>query len=144
MILKPAFRRIKQKSSLADTQKCLLIWDVFRAHRTEAVLQKLAEEGIVCVFVPANCTSELQPMDLSFNKPFKEHMKSKFTMWYSSQVVTHLQGGGSIDNIKLSLNMSRIKPLSTNWILSAADYLKNSPSIIVNGFTKARITVLPK
>ena len=46
----------------------------------------------------------------SFNKPFKEHMKSKFTMWYSSQVVTHLQGGGSVDNniIKVNLNMSQI------------------------------------
>ena len=104
------------------------------------MLQKLADEGIVCIFVPANCTSELQPMDLSVNKPFKEHMKSKFTMWYSSQVVTHLQGGGSVDNIKVNLNMSQIKPLSANWIVSAADYLNNNPSIIVNGFSKAGIT----
>ena len=82
----------------------------------------------------------ISPMDLSVNKPFKEHMKSKFTMWYSSQVVTHLQGGGSVDNIKVNLNMSQIKPLSANWIVSAADYLNNNPSIIVNGFSKAGIT----
>ena len=36
--------------------------------------------------------------------------------------------------------MSRVKPLSVNWVLSAADYLKHNPSIIVNGFTKAGIT----
>lgn len=72
-ILKAAVNTIKQELCLPEIQKCLLIWDVFCAHRTENVLQKLAEEGIECVFVPANCTSELQPMDLSVNKPLKDH-----------------------------------------------------------------------
>lgn len=68
-ILKPAVNKIKQELCLQETQKCLLIWDVFRTHHhKETVLQKLSEEGILegilCVFVPANCTSELQPMDV--------------------------------------------------------------------------------
>jgi len=30
------------------------------------------------VYVPANCTSELQPMDISVNKPVKILLKDEF------------------------------------------------------------------
>ena len=60
-------------------------------------------------------------MDLSVNKPLIDH---KFTMWYSSQVEKPLQKGESVENLKLNLRMSEVKLLSVNWIVSAADYLK--------------------
>ena len=37
----------------------LLLWDVFRAHRSEAVLEKLRIENIEeVIFIPANCNSQ--------------------------------------------------------------------------------------
>ena len=48
----------------------------------QPVLEKLRIENVEVVFIPANCTSELQPLDLSVNKPMKDHLKTKFTQWY--------------------------------------------------------------
>ena len=69
------------------------------------------------------------------------HLSEQSTEWYSSQVERHIQEGGSVDSMKVNLNMSIIKPLSANSIVSAADYLRNSPSVIINGFNKAGTSV---
>lgn len=45
-------------------------FDNFKAQCTDRVLQLLEDNNIDTVFVPANCTGELQPMDLSMNKTF--------------------------------------------------------------------------
>lgn len=74
-VLKPNIVSIYQELQLPPEQKALLIWDVFRALTTPAVLQKLADENILTVFVPANCTSDFKPMDVSVNKPLKDAMK---------------------------------------------------------------------
>ena len=42
---------------------------------------------IDCVFVPANCTGELQPMDLSVNKSVKDFLKVQFQEWYAAEVL---------------------------------------------------------
>ena len=85
-VLKPYLCQKKQELGLSDDTKALLLWDVFRAHRTEFVLEKLKMANVDVVFVPANCTSELQPLDISVNKPLKDHLKTKFTQWYADQV----------------------------------------------------------
>ena len=54
----------------------------------------LVQNNIISVIVPANCTDLLQPLDLSVNKPFKDHFRHCFQSWYSDQVSSQLQGGG--------------------------------------------------
>ena len=120
--------------------KALLIWDVFHAHWTPAVLQKLVDYNILTIFVPANCTSDLQPLDLSLNKPLKDAMRREFVDWYSKQVWQHLEQGTQITAVKIDLRMTVVKPLSCNWFLTAFDYLKSNPSIITKGFDKASIS----
>ena len=41
---------------LPISKKALLIIDVFKAHRTTEVLQKLSESNIIPIYVPPNCT----------------------------------------------------------------------------------------
>lgn len=55
-VLKPYIHKKKQELGLADDSKTVIVWDVFRAHRTQPALEKLRME---VVLVPANCTSEL-------------------------------------------------------------------------------------
>jgi len=67
------------------------------------------------VFVPANCTGELQPMDLSVNKSVKEFLHARFQEWYSTEVFQKYQGPGS--EIRLvKFPMSQMKPLCAQWL----------------------------
>ena len=102
-MLKPYVHKRRQNLGLPEDSKTLLLWDVFRAHRTEPVLEKLKTENIEVVFIPANCTSELQPLDLSVNKPLKYHLKTKFTQWYADQVSAQLANGTAIEAVKVNL-----------------------------------------
>ena len=137
-VLKPYIQQKKQELGLPNS-KTLLLWDVFRAHRTEPVLEKLKMENIEVVFIPPNCTSELQPLDLSLNKPLKDHLKTKFTQWYSDQVCAQLASGRAIEAVKVDMSMSVIKPISANWIVFAYDCIRYVPDIICSGFCKAGV-----
>lgn len=138
-VLTPYVRQKRKDLGLPDESKALLLWDVFRAHRTGPVLEKLKTENIEVVFIPANCTSELQPLDLSVNKPLKDHLKTKFTQWYADQVSAQLASGKTIEAVKINMCMSVIKPTSANWILFAYDCIRFVPNVVCNGFCKAGI-----
>ena len=47
-------------------------------------------DNLLILFVPANCTSELQPLDVSFNAPFKRLMRSSAVSWLADVVAARL------------------------------------------------------
>ena len=86
--------------SLCADQVALCIPDVFRAHRSEAMLKKLQDARIRTVLVPASCTGELQPLDLHASSVFNTQLRSCFTEWYSEQVTTAMRAGKSTADSK--------------------------------------------
>ena len=98
------------------------------------MLEKLKKENIEVVFVPANCTGELQPLDRLVNKPLKDHLKTKFTQWYADQVSAQLASGKAIDEVKINMCISIIKPTSANWILFAYDCIRYITYYVCNVF----------
>ena len=138
-VLKPYLEKKRQELELPDTHKALLIMDVFQAHRCEEVLQKLEECNVAVVFVPANCTDQLQPLDLSVNKPLKSSMRKCFVNWYSARVAEQINSERLVSNININLAMSVVKILSANWFIESFDYIKSSPDTILNGFRAAGI-----
>ena len=131
-----SFQR-KEKRKHPPDHPALAIFDVFRGQRTERFLSTLKEHHIEVIFVPANCTDHLEPLDLSINKPFKDQIKSKFVDWYASEVKKQLENGVPLEQVKVDMSMSKIKVISANWILAAIDYITNNPCICVNGFRAA-------
>ena len=98
-VLSPCVAKVKEENQLLDSQKALLILDVFAAHRTDAVLNQLKSAGVVLLFIPANCTGELQPLDLSVNICTRQHCRTSsrtgmLNLWQSpsrSMVKTLMQ-----------------------------------------------------
>ena len=70
---------------------------------TDHVKEKLRENSILFVCVPANMTNLFQPPDLTVNRSFQASMKMKFTECCSKQIAGELGRGISLDVIEIKL-----------------------------------------
>ena len=52
----------------------VVIFDTFKGHTGSKMESLLLENSIISVIVPSNCTDVLRPLDLSVNKPLKDHL----------------------------------------------------------------------
>lgn len=96
-VLNPYLQSKRLELGLPETQKALVILDV---HRCEVVQKKFSDLNIIRIFVPANCTDQLQPLDLSVNKPVKSVI---IVQWYSEKVAEQLDAGTSVDSVSVGL-----------------------------------------
>ncbi len=60
--------------------------DNFSGQTTPSVLEKVEEQGVIAVMVPAGMTDRLQPLDVSTNKAAKDFLREKFRQWYAKEV----------------------------------------------------------
>ena len=67
-------RRDEGKLQLDSAQRALFIFDNLKAQCTDKILQLLEDLNMDTVFVPANCSGELQHLNLSVNKPVKDFL----------------------------------------------------------------------
>lgn len=118
-------------------QTALTVFDVFKAHRSEKVLNALRQANIKTVFVPACCTDELQPLDAIPNKLFKDQLKSSFNSYYADQVTAKLGENLSVNTI--DIRTSVVKPLHARWIMQAFDKLSSDKEMFVKSFEKCGI-----
>ena len=132
----------ERKKLGAPNQHALIIMDVFTGQMTGPVLEKLRDNKILLVRVPANMTNIFQPLDLTVNGSFKALMKKKFTEWYSKQIANELEKGAPLDDIEVKLKLSVLKLLHAGWLIYAYDHLTSEAGrkIIANGWQSAGIT----
>ena len=119
--------------NLPANQSSLCIFDNFKAQLTAEVLELLKSNHVETVFVPPNSTDQLQPLDLSVNKPAKDFLRKKFEQWYALQVYNQ----GTAVPIKFPLRI--MKPLGAQWIKELYSYMLEHPDIARNGFKAAGI-----
>ena len=112
-VIAPFICKKQELLHLSSTQCALCIFDNFSAQCTSKILQLLDDNYIDVVFVPPNCTDQLQPLDLSFNKPVKDFMWGKFQEWYSIQVLQNYEDepSGCAGVKPIQFPMSQMKPL---------------------------------
>ena len=65
--------------------KTLFVMDLYKAHRSEEVLQLLKDRSVDVAFVPAGCTGVVQVHDVAMNKHFKETYRTQFETWRAVQ-----------------------------------------------------------
>ena len=96
----------------------LVLYDCFRGQTTEGIASLLEKHNIKSIHIPANCTDKLQPMYIAVNKPLKDELKARFQSWYANEVKKQLEEV-SVDQVKVDVTTSVIKPKSASWIISA-------------------------
>ena len=139
-IITPYVAKTRDMLNLPDA-KPLLIFDVFRAHRTQEFLERLNELGYMYVFVPGACTDFLQPLDATVNSVYKKELQAQFSHWYAQRVANGEKNGRSIDDIVrgIDLRTSVIKPVHATWMMRVHDIMRQQVDIIVKGFQETGI-----
>ena len=89
--------------------------------------------------MPAGCTGELQPLDLSVNEDFKLLMKGSFSRWYADKVKKALNQDVTLQDLKVDLRASLIKPLHASWLMTAMSTMQDRSDILLRGYEKSGI-----
>ena len=66
--------------------------DLYKVQKTDHVKDLLKECGTTPVFVPTGCTSIIQPLDVSFNGPFKRRVEFASTQHMPDDLDEYLNG----------------------------------------------------
>ena len=107
----------------------LLSIDTFSAHFTDKVKEAFAKCNTKLLTIPGGCTSVLQPLDISLNKPFKSYIRQ---LWCQRMVDEAEKG-----------TASKIAPASKTqlleWIKTASDLINKNTESIKKSFEVAGI-----
>ncbi len=67
----------------------ILILNMYRCHMMALVVQMIQELGVEVQHIPGGCTSLCQPVNVGFNKLFKDWMQRQWLIWMIAQGVIH-------------------------------------------------------
>ena len=122
------YAREKQKELVFE--RSFMVYDAFKAHKTDNVKVLLATNNTNLVLAPA-C------INACINKPFKGVL-SNFWEDYVTNIVTNLtETEQQRESFKLPLPSRQD---TVNWIAEGINYLKNHPDMIENSFRVCGIT----
>ncbi|CAH1248535.1 TIGD4 [Branchiostoma lanceolatum] len=126
------------KLGLAKDQPGLAVFDGYKAHRTEPVLAKLREAKVIPMLVPASCTGEPLDSDGGLNDALKKDLTKSFMTYYAGSIAKEI-AEDCLDNDKVNLRLSKMKPLHAHWLLSAMDRLSPERELIMRGWERTGI-----
>ena len=83
------------------------------------------------VKIPPGCTSKVQPLDVSINKPFKDYLPTQFEKHCDENIELYISN---------KLTASKRRVLVTKWVAEAWEKIKTNKEMIICAFTKCGIT----
>ena len=111
-------------------KKSCLVFDMFKGHLLDSVKKQLAEGNTDVALIPAGLTSQLQPLDVSINKPFKDKVRVLWTDWMAGSTDHALTRGGRLKKSSITL--------WCEWIVKAWNEIDTA--IINKAFKKCSIS----
>ena len=107
-----------QDLGLEPDQMMVFIYDLHYSHKDPAVLEVLAANYIVPIFIPAGCTDLHQVCDVCINKPYKNGVAAVFIDTISSQYTEWYNGSDRLDTdiFKVNLSIGATKPLISSYV----------------------------
>ena len=63
----------------------ILLLDMYSVHMMVSVADAIQRLGVQVEYIPAGCTSLVQPVDVGYNKAFKAQMRDVYTGWMLEQ-----------------------------------------------------------
>ena len=111
-------------------KKACLVYDMFKSHLMESVKNKLRKGNTDVAIIPGGLTSQLQPLDVSINKPFKDKVRVLWSKWMAGSTNHALTRGGHLRKPSITL--------WCQWVVKAWNEI--DPPIIIKSFKKCCIS----
>ncbi|CAI7879216.1 unnamed protein product [Closterium sp. NIES-54] len=77
-----------------QSRSAMLVLDSYRGHLTKEVKARFAALNIVPAVIPAGCTADVQPLDVSVNKSFKASVRQQYQSWFEADGMNTLTPAG--------------------------------------------------
>jgi len=108
-----------------------IAWDVYTSHRDQGLLARLRQKypKLIILFVPASCTSELQPLDVGFNYDFKAFITALACAWLSTQVTKQLEENVAPKDIKVPHKKTELVAPFCSWVAGACRKMKSPEKV---------------
>ena len=127
----------EKKQEELQFARSFLTLDSFSAHKVDSVLEEMAVNDVGSLEVPAGCTSKVQVLDVSVNRPFKLVLGECWEN-YVLDTVEKLGSDNLLDpNIKLT---APSRQLIVDWVLEGYNYLLQKRDMIKKGFEVCGVT----
>ena len=110
----------------------LLVLDVHKAQNTDRVHRLFETQQTTPVYVPPGCTSLVQPLDVSFNAPFKAVIGRLANEHVAANLTDYVQG---------TIPATERRILFTRWVGQAWEELSANKDMIKRSFKKCGISV---
>ncbi|CAI6010818.1 unnamed protein product [Closterium sp. NIES-65] len=113
-----------------NARRAMLVLDSYRGHITQTMLQSYRTHSITPAVIPAGCTSQIQPLDVSINRCFKAAVRACYARWFMRE------------GIHLKTNKGNLRrpphPVVLQWIAEAWDQVPKQ--IIIDAFCHCGIS----
>ena len=139
-VIFPYLEKIKVQKGYPKEQMSLVIMDTFKGQDNDKMRKFCAKNSRESVIIPNNLTNKFQPLDISVNKAAKSFISDKYNSWLANEVSKQLRAGKTAADVKISLELSVIKPLHAKWIVDLYNTLKDNKKMTINSFKSLGIT----
>jgi hypothetical protein len=134
-VLLPYAERQTLKHTLPVESHIVLVLDVWSVHISEEFRRFLRthHSHIHLVYVPPNCTSQLQVADVILQRPFKHGLRQHFNTWAASIIQEQIEKN-ELTGLSPYLKMSVIKPFILQWCIDSWNKLQGGQQYIKFGW----------
>ncbi len=114
-----------------------MVWliDFWSVHKSKEFQDWMKSKfpSVCIIFIPANCTSVLQHVDVILQCMFKHAFKKEFYSWTCSIIKSQFERG---ENVKVDFWMLILKPNICAWLFQAWIHVENMSEMIFKGWEK--------
>ena len=96
---------------------------------------------LIILYIPANCTSELQPLDVEFNGPFKKKVKAEAATWLAKEVASAIQRGAPPSEVHVSTGKRALVRPFCSWLHVTFNWAASQHEMLARAWSRSQISV---
>jgi len=128
----------KKQEHQKNDGKCILVLDGWRVQMQPAFRSyvDLHHPWLILKFLPPNCTSAMQPMDVGVQKPLKDAMRQVFSVYLSEVSRLQLAAGVPRADIRVDCRLSVMKAVMCDVVKAAYMRLAEDRQLVIKAWAQ--------